>query len=201
MDIIIDSIIKLEDIMHHSGCEEGDVLLAVDPDAKPWQYERGACMVASFGGRSAEFVTDDPIRAMTKISFLTGAPLDTPKTRSAACAIINVALRFFCLSRVTHSCPVSAHHTCYTQLNEELAGHTIYCIGALPAIVADQKGFITNDPEKADIILFTGDGLVVEGTGDVIVSLKSSKRILCIGPSTAGVARLWQLEHWCPYGT
>jgi hypothetical protein len=102
---------------------------------------------------------------------------------------------------VTHSCPVSTHHTCYTQLNEELAGHTLYCIGALPAIVADQKGFITSDPEKADIILFTGDGLIAEGTGDVIVSLNSSKRILCIGPSTAGVARLWQLEHWCPYGT
>ena len=201
MDIIIDSVNKLEDIMHHSGCEEGDVLLAVDPDAKLCQYERGACMVASFGGRSAEFVTDDPIRAMTKISFLTGAPLDTPKTRSAACAIINVALRFFCLSRVTHSCPVSTHHTCYTQLNEELAGHTLYCIGALPAIVADQKGFITNDPEKADIILITGDGLIEEGTGDVIASLKSSKRILCIGPSTTGVARLSLLEHWCPYGT
>jgi len=201
MDIIIDSVNKLEDIMQHSGCEEGDVRLAVDPDVKPCQYERGACMVASFGGRSAEFVTADPIRAMTKISFLTGAPLDTPKTRSAACAIINVALRFFCLSRVTHSCPVSAHHTCFTQLNEELAGHTIHCIGALPAIVADNKGFITNDPEKADIILFTGDGLIAEGTGDVIVSLKNSKRILCIGPSTAGVARLWQLEHWCPYGT
>ena len=41
-------------------------------------------MVASFGGKTAEFVTDNPIRARTKISFMFGAPLDTPQTRSAA---------------------------------------------------------------------------------------------------------------------
>jgi hypothetical protein len=201
MDIIIDSVNKLAEIIHHSGCEEGGVRLEVNADAKPCQYERGACMVASLGGRSAEFVTDDPIRAMTKISFLTGAPLDTLATRGAACAIINVALNFFCLSRVCHACPVSAHASCRKQLHEKLAGHTIHCIGTMPVISSDMRQYITNDPQNAEIILINGEGIIAKGTGDIIASPDVSKRILCLGPSTAGVARLWQWEHWCPYGT
>ena len=201
MDIIIDSVNKLAEIIRHSGCEEGGVRLEVDADVKPCQYERGACMVASFGGRSAEFVTDDPIRAMTKISFLTGAPLDTPATRGAACAIINVALGFFCLSRVCHACPVSAHDSCRKQLYEKLSGHTIHCIGTMPVIASDMRQYITKDPQNADIILINGEGIIAKGTGDVITYPDVSKRILCLGPSTAGVARLGQWEHWCPYGT
>ena len=83
MDIVADSVIRLEEIIHHSGCEETGVRLDVDPDAKTCQYERGACMIASFGGRSAEFVTDDPIRAMTKISFMFGAPLENARRPQA----------------------------------------------------------------------------------------------------------------------
>ena len=49
MDIIIDSVSKLEEILRHSGCEEGGVKLDVNPDTKPCQFERGACMVATFG--------------------------------------------------------------------------------------------------------------------------------------------------------
>jgi len=201
MDIIIDSVKKLEEIIRHSGCEDGGVRLEVNAGATLCQYERGACMVAIFGGRSAEFVTFDPIRATTKISFLAGAPLDTPKTRSAACAIINVATGFFCLSRVFHSCPTSDHSTCYKQLKERLAGHSIHCIGTMPAVAAELREYITADPKKAGIILVNGEGIIAEGTGDIIASLKDSTRILCLGPSTAGVARLQQLEHWCPFGT
>lgn len=200
MDIIIDSVNKLQEHLRHSGCEEAGVRLDVNPDAKPCQYERGACMVATFGGRSAEFVTDDPIRVMTRISFLAGAALDTPKTRAAACAIINVALGFFCLSRVSHACPVSAHLACRNELSAELAGRTVYCIGTMPSGGADVQ-HITNDPERADVILTNGEGLIAEGTGDIIAARNGSARILCLGPSTAGVARLQQLEHWCPYWT
>jgi hypothetical protein len=200
MDIVIDSVNKLAEIIRHSGCEEGGVRLDVNADAKPCQFERGACVVASFGGRSAEFVTYDPIRAMTKISFLTGAPLDTQATRGAACAIINVALGFFCLSRVCHACPVSARTSCQNQLYSTLAGHRIHCIGAMPVIESDLKQYIIKDPQDAEIILINGDGIITEGTGDILVSLEGSKRILCLGPSTAGIARLRQWEHWCPSG-
>jgi hypothetical protein len=201
MDIIIDSVSKLEEILRHSGCEEGGVKLDVNPDTKPCQFERGACMVATFGGRSAEFVTFDPIRAMTKISFLTGAPLDTPTTRGAACAIINVVLGFFCLSRVCHACPASAHHACLHEVKEKLAGCTIYCTGAIPVVEHALRQHIVKDPEDAEVVLVNSEGLITHETGGLLSSCGDKKRVICLGPSTAGVARLQQWEHWCPYGT
>lgn len=201
MDIVSDSVNKLEEITHHSGCEDGSVQLDVNPDVKFCRYERGACMIASFGGRSAEFITDDPIRAMTKISFMFGAPLDTSATRGAASAIINVGTGFFCLSRVLHSCPPSAHGSCYEQLLNELASKKVCCIGTIPDIESGLGGYLTIDPGTADVILINGEGMIKEGTGDIIESYKETKRILCLGPSTAGIARLQHLDHWCPFGT
>lgn len=80
MDIVTDSVNRLEEMLKCSGCEETGVRLDVDPDAHNCQFERGACMTASFGGRTAEFVTDDPIRATTKISFMFGTPLEPPES-------------------------------------------------------------------------------------------------------------------------
>ena len=73
MDLIIDTVKKLESMMKNSGCEESGVVIDVRPDTVNCQFERGACMTASFGGRSADFITYDPIRAHTKISFMFGA--------------------------------------------------------------------------------------------------------------------------------
>ncbi len=109
MDIIVDSVKKIHTFLRDSGCEEGVVLLEVDPDIVYCQYDKGACMVATFGGRSAEFVTQDPVRAQTKISFMFGADLNTLRSRSAACSIVNVAAGFFCLSRILHSCRECSH--------------------------------------------------------------------------------------------
>ncbi len=201
MDIISDSVNKLEEITHHSGCEDGSVRLDVNPDVKFCRYERGACMTATFGGRSAEFITNDPIRAMTKIAFMFGAPLDTPATRGAACAIINVGTGFFCLSRVLHSCPPSAHSSCLEQLMKEIASKKVCCIGAIPDIEANMGDYLTIDPGEAEVILINGEGIIKEGTGDIVEVYKDTKRILCLGPSTAGIARLQHLEHWCPFGT
>jgi len=201
MDIITDSVNKLEKIVEHSGCEDTGVCLEVDPDCKYCQYDRGACMIASFGGRSAEFVTDDPIRAMTKISFMYGAALDTPATRSAACAIVNVATGFFCLSRVLHSCPAASHAPCRQQLQETLAGKRVFFIGAMPALENDLRGMVAGSPEDADVILINSEGIIRPETGDLIGRAKETTRIICLGPSTAGTARLRDLGHWCPYGT
>ena len=46
--------------MKNSGCEDSGVVLDVNADAVTCQFERGAYMTASFGGRSAEFTTYDP---------------------------------------------------------------------------------------------------------------------------------------------
>jgi hypothetical protein len=201
MDILIDSVNKLETILENSGCEEVGVLLDVNPDTVNCQFDRGACMTASFGGRSAEFVTCDPIRAQTKISFMFGAPLDTPSVRSAACAMVNVATGFFCLSRVLHACPGPRHADCMRELGAVIQGKRIFCIGNIPAIEDTFHASVVTDPRDADLILVNAEGIIDPGLGDLIAEYRDVKRIVCLGPSTAGVARLQQLEHWCPYGT
>jgi len=200
MDLITDAVKRLEEFMECSGCEDNGVHLEVDPDAKTCQYERGACMTASFGGRTAEFVTDSPIRAMTKISFMFGAPLDNPATRGAACAIINVATAFFCLSRVRRACLVTSHSACLRELAEELAGRRIFCIGPVPALARAHGVYLAEDTGGADIILVNNEGLITPDLGDLLAGPAKGKRIIFLGPSTAGTCRLLQGEHWCPYG-
>jgi hypothetical protein len=200
MDIIRESVIKIKEILEHGGCGDGDVLLEVNPDTKNCQFEKGACMTASFGGRTADFITFDPIRARTKIPFMYDAPLDTPSTRSAASVIVNVVTGFFCLSRVLHACTESAHAPCIVELKREIEGKKIYCIGSIPEIEHQVRGMVVPDPEIAEIILINGEGMIAEGTGDLIEQYKGKKPILCIGSSVAGVSRIQMLEHWCPYG-
>jgi hypothetical protein len=200
MDIIRDSVTKIKDILEHGGCEEGDVLLEVNPNAKNCQFEKGACMTASFGGRTADFVTFDPLRACTKIAFMYGAPLDTGATRGAAAAIVNVVTGFFCLSRVLHACPESSHAPCLAELEQSLKGKKVFCIGNIAGIDSVLRGLVIQDPVAADIILIGNEGMLAQGTGDLVEQFKGKKQILCIGSSVAGVSRLHLLEHWCPYG-
>jgi hypothetical protein len=201
MDVIIETVKKLETMMKDSGCEEGGVVLDVNADAVNCQFERGACMTASFGGRSADFFTYDPVRAKTKVSFMFGAPLDTPRIRGAAAAIVNVATGFFCLSRILHSCPESSHTECRRQLLHELGGKRIFYRGSMSAVNAAFRSTIVKNPQDADVILINSEGIIEKGAGDIIRNYKETKRILCLGPSTSGVARLNQLELWCPFGT
>jgi hypothetical protein len=200
MDIIRESVTKVKDILEHGGCGEGDVLLEVNPDARNCQFEKGACMTASFGGRTADFVTFDPVRARTKISFMYDAPLDNPSTRGAASVIVNVITGFFCLSRVLHACTESSHPPCLGELKREVGGKKVFCIGSMSEIEHHFVGMVVSDPDSADVILISGEGMIAEGTGDMIERYKGEKRIVCIGSSVAGVCRLHLLEHWCPYG-
>jgi hypothetical protein len=201
MDLIIDTVTKLKSMMKESGCEDSGVVLDVNADTVNCQFERGVCMTASFGGRSADFITYDPIRAKTKISFMFDVPLDSPPVRGAAVAIVNVATGFFCLSRILHSCPESSHTECRRQLLHELGGKRIFWRGSMSAVDTAFRSTIVKNPQDADVILMNGEGIIEKGTGDLIRNYKETKRILCLGPSTAGVARLNQLEHWCPFGT
>ena len=200
MDIIRESVKKIKDLLEHGGCGEGDILLDVTPDATNCQFEKGACMTASFGGRTADFVTFDPVRARTRISFMYDAPLDTPSTRAAASVIINVVTGFFCLSRVLHACRESSHATCLEELKREIGGKKICCIGNIPEIEHQFGGLIVSGPDLADVILIGGEGMVEQGTGDLIEQYAGKKQVLCVGSSVAGVSRLHMLEHWCPYG-
>ena len=200
MDLITDSVKTIEKMIENCGCEEGDILLETSPDTVICQYERGACMVATFGGKTAEFVTDDPVRAMTKLSFMFDAPLDTPVTRSAAGSVINVLAGFFSLTRVHHACQAPSHMPCLELLSRELAGRQVACIGSMPTIESEFRNYFVQDPEKADVILINGEGIIDPKAGAMIERYHDTKHIICIGPSTSGIARLNALEHWCPYG-
>jgi len=200
MDIVVESVKKIEDLAEHSGCTDAGILLDVNSDTPICQFEQGASMSAAFGGRSAVFTTYEPLRARTKISFMFGAPLDAPASRGAAVAIINAVLGFLCMSRFLHSCPVTSHTNCREELLRELAGKRLFCIGSMGRSGSKVFSNIAKNPTDAEIILISGDGLIAEGTGDMIETYKNEKRIICIGPSTAGVARLSEIEHWCPYG-
>lgn len=201
MDLILETVKKLETMIKDSGCDDVGVVLDINADAINCQFERGACMTATFGGRSADFITFDPVRAKTKISFMFGAPLDNPRARGAATAIVNVSTGFFCLSRVLHSCPQSSHTECLRQLLSELVKKKIFCIGTIPVVETTFRSGIVTNPQEADVIIINGDGIIEPATGDIIRAAKETQKILHIGPSTAGIARLNQLDHWCPFGT
>ncbi len=200
MDLIIDSVNKIETMLARGGCDECDAVLDVNPDNVNCQFERGACVIASFGGKTADFVTFDPPRARIKVSFMFGAPLDTPATRGAACAVINVVTGFFSLTRIHHSCPASSHLPCMELLKKEVEGKRIKCVGEMPAIKSGLNRYLVDNVSDADVILINGEGLIDEKAGEIFAADLSKKKVICLGPSTAGVARLQQVEHWCPYG-
>ena len=200
MDIVIDAVKKIKELTEHGACSDAGVVLDVNPDAKICQFEQGAPMSATFGGRSAVFTTFDPIRAPTKIAFMFGAPLDSAAVRGAAVAIINVVLGFLCMSRVLHPCHETSHAACHDEILRELTGKTLYCIGAMGKSGPAAFGHVIQNPSEADVIIINGEGLIGIDTGTIIDKYKENHRIICIGPSTAGIARLYELEHWCPYG-
>jgi hypothetical protein len=199
MDIITRAVKHLENRIHGSGSEEGIVTIETDPDTAICQYERGARLRASYGGRSAEFVTMEPITVRTRIGFMFGAALEKLPQRAAACAIINVATGFFCLSRVLKACDPAAHKDCLAALEKEIGGGSMYPVGIAP-IALSRFCNVAGSPDEADVILVVGDGLIEPGTGDLLSRYSGTKRILLVSPSTAGVSALMGCTHWCPFG-
>jgi hypothetical protein len=200
MDILIDAVKKLEERVHNTGCEDGNIVLSVNPDAVPCQFEKGALMEASFGGRKAQFVTSDPIRATTRIGFMFGAPLEKPAQRSAAGAIINVITGFLCISRVLKSCEKACHADCLSRLSDEIKGRRVYVYGDSAKFAHEFGHTIVSSPDLADILIITGEGLVSQKETGKIGEYRRTKKILLIGPSTAGVTALFGCAHWCPHG-
>ena len=201
MDIIEESVKKLEEIIHDTGCDDGAVVLRRDAKTVTCQYERGVCIESLYGGRTGEFLTHDPVEATTKISFMFGTPLSNPKVKSAACAILNVLASFLCLARGVRACQEPSHTACLDELKRNLAGKRIYTVAPVPALENELSRSFVSDPASADVILVTGDGLLMESVSELLRAYRGKKEILCIGPSTSGVAALERLERFCPYGT
>jgi succinyl-CoA synthetase alpha subunit len=84
-------------------------------------------------------------------------------------------------------------------LERHITGKKILCLGSMPAI--EMRTHIVDDPDHADVILINSEGISAQDTGNIVKNYKDTKRIICVGPSTAGIARLNQIELWCPFGT
>jgi hypothetical protein len=199
MDILRDAVKKLEQRIAGSGGEDGIVTIDTDPGAAYCQYEKGACLRAQFGGRAAEFITSNPLTAKTRIGFMFGAALERLPQRAAAGAILNVTTGFFCISRVLKSCNPEMHRDCLAALRKEIGTGQVYPVGLQVNTLA-RLGPVGDNPEGARVFLVVGDGLIAKETGDLIVRWRGKKRIVFLGPSTAGVSALEGCEHWCPYG-
>jgi hypothetical protein len=195
-----DAIGKLETILADSGCEEGVVTLAVNYDADVCQYPKGVPMEGCFGGKRGQFITNDPIRANTRISFMFGAPLANQKQRGAAGAIINTASAFLCLARKLRPCTPDCYGPCLAELSREVAGKRIYLVGPMPVLERALGDQVVDSPQKADLLLVAGDGMTTDAGVACIDEYRGQKRMIFLGPSTAGVSSLMDFEHWCPHG-
>jgi hypothetical protein len=200
MSIIEKSAHHLEEHVQGTGCEDGAVQLNVDPDRPKCPYEHGVCMVATFGGKSAEFVTIEPTRATTKISFMFGAKFDNPRLRAAACVIINSVTGFLCLNRVRHACNPECHRACLDELKGKINRRKVRLIGSSTRLEMELKAFLVDRIEDAELIVVNGDGLESDEGARVLDSEYPGKDLLFTGPSTSGVATLEKIPHWCPYG-
>lgn len=201
MGLIEETVKKMEDALLDTGCDDGAVILRRCTCGIPCQFERGACMEACYGGSTGEFTTFDPVEATTKISFMFGAPLTTPKMKSAACAILNVLTSFLCVARDVRACQKPSHAPCLQEMRQKLAQQRVFCIGSTPVLERELAQLLVADPHAADIILITGEGLLEDTVSEILHMYQGKKKILCIGPSTSGVAALERLDRFCPYGT
>ncbi|MCK9276828.1 MAG: hypothetical protein M0P22_01920 [Methanoculleus sp.] len=200
MSFLHDAIGRLEMILADSGCEDGIVDIGVNYDADVCQYPKGVCMEGCFGGQSGQFVTSEPVRARTRISFMFDAPLTDQKQRGAASVIINATSAFLCLTRKLHPCTPECYAPCLAELSREVAGKRVYLVGPMPVLERAFKGQVVDSPDEADLLLVAGDGMTTDAGVACIDDCRGKKRIIFLGPSTAGVSGLINLEHWCPYG-
>jgi hypothetical protein len=199
MDLVRDAVKRLAERISGSGAEDAVVSIVTDPETVYCRYEKGACLRAQYGGRSAEFITTNPLTAKTRIGFMFGASLETLPQRAAAGAILNVATGFFCISRVLKSCDPVMHQECLAALRNKIGTGRVYPVGIQVNSLAS-LGPAADHPEGAEVFLVVGDGLIAKETGDLIARWRGKKRIVFLGPSTAGVSALEGCEYWCPYG-
>jgi len=199
MTLLTDAVRRLEETVLGTGCEEGAADLRRDPGVPRCQFERGADLLASFGGKTAGVVTPAPVQTSTRLSSLFGRGLGSPEERTAALGIVNAVSGFLCLSRRLHACDPGCHGACLEELREELGGRRIHTPVQIPTVSREFPASLTDDPAGAGIILVGSEALIQEEGGD-LAAMAAGGRILLLGPSTTGVASLLCLPHWCPYG-
>ncbi|WOF16600.1 oligoendopeptidase F family protein [Methanoplanus sp. FWC-SCC4] len=200
MSIITDAVKEIEKKMQGSGCDHGDITLETDPLIIPCPYVSGKGLLAKFGGKVSELTTSYPIEAVTRMSFMYGKTLNSPKQRTAASAIINVISVFMCFTRVSKACDEESYPLCLRELKSEIGDKKVYLNGNMPGLMEMIPLNITKSPDEAEIIIVSGDGIF--GDEELLITEKylEEKRVIFIGPTTLGVCAMNGYEHWCPYG-
>lgn len=198
MHPINNAVKSLVSMLEDCGIGESPATLTPDYDLPRCTYEHGVPVHVIFGGRSAVFVSEEPVQATTKPSFMADAPLKKSAQRAAAAGIINAVSGFLCTARRLHACTREEHAACRDELRRILSGKRIYCCGDMPDARMIAGSTAVEDPAAADLILITGDGL----TGDAAEALSEfpPEKLLYLGPSTVGTASLLRSPHFCPFG-
>lgn len=200
MTMLENAVEKLQETICDSGCADGAVTIRRFPDGPKCPYLHGVVIGAEYGGRHTAITTEYPLQARTLVSFMFGRALRTPEQRTAAIAIINGVMGFLCMARALNACTPPDHAPCLAGLQRELAGMTVYFNGSMPGLERNPGTATAADPERADIILVSGDGLATDEGLAVVDKWLGTKKILLIGPETTGIATVMKLDHWCPYG-
>ena len=162
MTLLLDAAKKLGETVEGSGCEDGIATLKRRPDAPRCQFERGATVEASFGGRTAHVVTDFPVQTSTRVSSLFGSDLPTPELRTAGLAIVNVVAGFLCIGRRFHACDPACHGPCLEELREEIGGLKIFAPVNIPVLSRELAPLLTGKAGDAGILLLNGECLIQE---------------------------------------
>ena len=199
MTLLLEAAKRLEETVHGSGCEEGVATLKRRPDAPRCQFERGAIIEASFGGKTAQVVTESPVQTSTRVSSLFGSDLSAPELRTAGLAIVNVVAGFLCIGRKFHACDPDCHGPCLEELREEIGGRKIFTSVNIPGLSREMAPLTTGSAGDAGILVLIGAALIKEEGSD-LREQAADRGILLLGPSTEGVGSLLSLPHWCPYG-
>jgi len=199
MTLLLEAVKKLEETVHGSGCEDGVATLKRKPDASRCQFERGAMIEASFGGGTAQVVTESPVQTATRLSSLFGQDLPSPELRTAALGIVNVVAGFLCIGRRFHACDPACHGPCMKELREEIGGQRIFATVNIPVLSQEMTPFMAGKADDAGILVLNSESLIRE-QGSELREQAADHGILLLGPSTEGVASLLTLSHWCPYG-
>ncbi len=200
MPLLTDAVERLRESLLGTGFEDQSVTLARAPDAARCQYNRGVCIQATFGGKTGHVMTDAPVEGTTKVAFLFGAALAAPRQRTAAVAVLNAVSGFLLLARRLSACREECYAPCLSRLRAELAGSTLYAVGRVQVLERELAAQLVSDPAAADLLLVGADGPLSDAGLRVLEEHRGEKRILFLGPSTAGLSALLSEEHWCPYG-
>jgi len=197
MQIIHHLVKRIQTLIDGCGYESNKVILSTVADQNDrCPYEIGSIMTVTFGGKDTSFSSVYPMDAITKPEYMYSASLTKPAHRASAAAIISGITGFLCFTRIYGACEANCHQQCMERIKTQIGTKKVHYIGEMKAIRDQISNQIASDPQEAELILITVDGL----NEDTSYDPESSIPMICIGPSTGGIASLLGQEHFCPYG-